>query len=398
MASLVLDRSFGLSQGFDTYEGVEPPKDRAAPKIEELRAPQVLARAKAWLAARDRERPFFTWVHLFDAHDPYEPPKELAEAYKSAYLGEIAFMDRALGEFLDALRADGTLEQTLVVIVGDHGEGLRQHQETTHGWFCYESTVRVPMLVRFPDGWRKGERSAEIASVVDVFPTALSALGLDVPRDLDGTSLDHALVPEGRGVYFECFNGAENFGWSPLVGWADAKAKYIHSSVPELYDVLPDAREVRNVAGERPQDVARMLDQIRRVRARAVRIGGRGVVGGPRRGGGRAVGRARRALSGEPDRTLAVGLGPDPPAAPGRGATAVRVHREGAQPDRQRVEQSRLVPRAGRRQGRRTRRLRARPRARPAAPLGQGQPRARRGKMSAQAEDRANERALDSVA
>lgn len=268
VASLVLDRSFGLSQGFDTYEGVEPPKDRAAPKIEELRAPQVLARAKAWLAARDRERPFFAWVHLFDAHDPYDPPKELAEAHKSAYLGEIAFMDRALGEFLDALRADGTLERTLVVIVGDHGEGLRQHQETTHGWFCYESTVRVPMLVRFPDGWRKGVRSAEVASVVDVFPTALSALGLDVPRDLDGTSLDHALVPEGRGVYFECFNGAENFGWSPLVGWADAKAKYIHSSVPELYDVLPDAREVRNVAGERPQDVARMLDQIRRVRSR----------------------------------------------------------------------------------------------------------------------------------
>ena len=267
VASLVLDRSFGLSQGFDTYEGVEAPKDRAAPKIEELRAPQVLARANAWLAARDHERPFLLWAHLFDAHDPYDPPQEFSAAHKSAYLGEIAFMDRALGEFLDTLRTDGTLADTLVVIVGDHGEGLRQHQEATHGWFCYESTIRVPMLVRFPDGWRRGERSIEVASVVDVFPTALSALGIVVPRDLDGTNLDHALVPADRGVYFECFNGAENFGWSPLVGWADARTKYIHSSVPELYDVLPDAREIHNLAAGRPEVAARMLDQIRRVRS-----------------------------------------------------------------------------------------------------------------------------------
>lgn len=268
VASIVLDPSFGLAQGFDTYAGVEPPTDRAALRIEELRAPQVTARAKAWLDARERTRPFFAWIHLFDAHDPYEPPEELAASARSAYLGEVAFMDRELGRLFDALRADGTLDSTLVIVVGDHGEGLRQHSETTHGWFCYDSTVRVPMLVRFPDGWRKGERSDEPVSVVDVFPTALSALGLEPPRDIDGANLDHARVALDRGVYFECFNGAENFGWSPLVGWAQGQLKYIHSSAPELYDLASDRQEQQNIAAERSVDAARMLDAIRRLRAR----------------------------------------------------------------------------------------------------------------------------------
>ncbi len=267
VASIVLDPSFGLAQGFDTYSGVEPPKDRTAPRIGELRAPEVVARARAWLDARDRSRPFFAWIHLFDAHDPYEPPEELAASTRSAYLGEVAFMDRELGRLFDALRADGTLDKTLVIVVGDHGEGLRQHSETTHGWFCYDSTVRVPMLVRFPDGWRRGESSAEPVSVVDVFPTALSALGLQPPRDIDGVNLDHALVPLQRGVYFECFNGAENFGWSPLVGWVEGKLKYIHSSAPELYDLAADRNEQHNLAAERAVDAARMLAAIRRVRA-----------------------------------------------------------------------------------------------------------------------------------
>jgi choline-sulfatase len=266
VASIVLDRSFGLAQGFDTYVGVEPPQDKAAPRIAELKASEVLGRARAWLDARDRSHPFLAWVHLFDAHDPYEPPPEFS-GMRSAYLGEVAYMDRELGKLFEALRADGTLERTLVIVLGDHGEGLNQHSEVTHGWFCYDSTVRVPMLVRFPDGWRKGERSKESVSVVDVFPTALSALGLEAPRDIDGANLDHALVPDARGVYFECFNGAENFGWSPLVGWADARAKYIHSSAPELFDLEQDRQEQRNVLAERSADAARMLAEIRRVRS-----------------------------------------------------------------------------------------------------------------------------------
>ncbi len=226
----------------------------------------MLGRARASLDGRDRSRPFLAWVHLFDAHDPHEPPPEFPDMC-SAYSGEVAYMDRELGKLFEVLRADGTLERTLVIVLGDHGEGLNEHSEVTHGWFCYGSTVRVPMLVRFPDGRRKGERSKESVSVVDVFPSALSALGLEPPRDIDGASLDHALLPESRGVYFECFNGAENFGWSPLVGWADVRAKYIHSSAPELFDLERDRQEQRKVLAERSADAARMLAEIRRVRS-----------------------------------------------------------------------------------------------------------------------------------
>jgi arylsulfatase A-like enzyme len=267
VASIVLDRSFGLAQGFETYRDVEPATDKNAPKIAELRAEDVLSRARAWLDARDRERPFLAWIHLFDAHDPYEPPAEFA-SMRSAYLGEVAYMDRELGRLFDALRADGTLDRTLVIVLGDHGEGLKEHSEATHGWFCYDSTVRVPMFARFPDGWRRGERSKECVSVVDIFPTALTALGIAPPREVDGTNLDHARVTEGRGVYFECFNGAENFGWSPLVGWADSELKYIHSSAPELFELSKDKQEQRNVAAERGTDAARMLAAIRDVRTR----------------------------------------------------------------------------------------------------------------------------------
>jgi hypothetical protein len=187
---------------------------------------------------------------------------------KSSYLGEVALMDQALAELFAEIRADGTLERTLVIVLADHGESLGQKGELSHGWYCYDGTMLVPMFIRYPDLWRAGERTDEVVSVVDVFPTALSALGIAAPPALDGVDLYRTSAPPGRGVYFECFNGFLCFGWSPIVGWADATTKYIHSSEPELYDLASDRQERKNLAPQRPADVAQRVEAIRAVRSR----------------------------------------------------------------------------------------------------------------------------------
>ncbi len=267
VASIVLDESFELDQGFETYEGA--PRESSGPGgLRGLPAPEIVARATRWLDARDRDRPFFTWMHFYDAHTPWNPPPELAERMRSQYLGEVAFIDQSLGPLFDHLRADGTLAETLVIVVGDHGESFNAHGEPTHGWYCYDGTLRVPFILRYPDGFRAGTKSDELVSVVDVYPTALAALGLAPPPDLDGVDLYRAEVPAERGVYFESYNGWLSFGWSPIVGWCDARGKYIHSSSPEFFDVIGDKQENKNVIAERGADVERALRSLRGIQAR----------------------------------------------------------------------------------------------------------------------------------
>jgi tetratricopeptide (TPR) repeat protein len=174
-------------------------------------------------------------------------------------------MDRAIGRILDALRAQGLADETLVLAVADHGEAHEEHGEGTHGMLVYEPTLRVPLIVRDPSGWGAGERSDEAASVVDVYPTLAEALGLPVPAGAGGVSLFRRRVPEGRGVYFESLQGMLGYGLSPLVGWADAEGKYLHSSRPELYDVARDPKEEQDLIAERAALAARDAAKIRAV-------------------------------------------------------------------------------------------------------------------------------------
>jgi tetratricopeptide (TPR) repeat protein len=145
------------------------------------------------------------------------------------------------------------------MIVADHGEGLWRHQEATHATLVYDTTLRVPMLLRLPAAERAGERSSALVSVVDVFPTLLAGMQLDVPigdiGDIDGRDLRAPLAPD-RGLYFESFYGYLNYGWSPLSGWVDSSGKYIHSASPEFYEPASDAAEEINLyAPEDPRSV-----------------------------------------------------------------------------------------------------------------------------------------------
>ena len=261
VASSVLDRAFALDQGFDVYG--EP--ERGTPALD---ATAMARQARWWLGRRDRSRPFLLWLHLYDPHVPYAPPASYLERASDAYRGEVAYVDATLGELISELEADGTLASTLLVVVGDHGESLGQHGEPTHGALCYDSTLRVPFLVRHPDGWRAGESSQETVSVVDVFPTLVEALELGEPGDIDGLSLYRRMVPPERGVYFESYSGWLNYGWSPLAGWADQRLKYLHSSSPELYDPAADPQEKHDLLGRLPGEPERYRAAIAALAAR----------------------------------------------------------------------------------------------------------------------------------
>ena len=262
LSSAVLDSEFGLAQGFATYDAPADLDAQGTSASPSRRAHDTTARALGWLANRDRSRGFFLWVHLWDPHLPHEAPPRFRR--RTPYLSEVASADDAVGILLEGLRADGALDETLIVVVGDHGEGLGEHGEDTHGAFCYDTTLRVPLLVRHPDGSGAGTRIEGTVSVADVHPTVIRALGLHQAEEVDGHPLTDAFE-EGGGAYFETYYGYFAYGWSHLSGWVDDEGKYIHGPKPVFFDLPRDAGETVDRAAERGAALDRYRAAIARV-------------------------------------------------------------------------------------------------------------------------------------
>jgi arylsulfatase A-like enzyme len=270
VSAKVLDRVFGLDQGFEVYS--QPAREKSTldhPTFATRSGRETAREAATWLANLPAERAYFAWVHLFDAHQPWPTDAAaLARSGGNPYLAGVAAADDAVADLIAALRASGRLADTVVIVVGDHGESLGQHGEATHGHMVFDSTLRVPLLVRAPNGERAGERSREIVSVADIHPTACAALGLDAGADLDGESLWRRRVSPERGVYFESYYGYLHFGLAPLAGWVDAGGKYVHSSRSEFYAPHEAPAEERNLLEERAGDVERYRRALEQVAAR----------------------------------------------------------------------------------------------------------------------------------
>jgi tetratricopeptide (TPR) repeat protein len=263
-----LTKRFGLTAGFDVYDD-QIPEMRAdiTFTMPERRADAVVSRAVEWIGAR-RGR-FFAWVHVFDPHLPYTPPEEYARRYASQpYDGEVAWTDHALGPLFDRL---STLPRpTLVIVTSDHGEGLGDHGEMTHGMFAYESTLRVPLIVaRVEPGG--GERLGGLVvdtpvRHVDVAPTVLEAVGAASDETLSGSSL-MAIIRDGEGddrsTYFESMTYNLVRGWAPLRGVLTGRMKYIDLPIAELYDLSMDAMEERNLARDQPDRTRLMITTLR---------------------------------------------------------------------------------------------------------------------------------------
>lgn len=272
VGSLILDpvagTAPGFDRGFDVYDAGfrlrRPAEDRY--RTVERRGDEVVARALRWLNARttpasprltgptNPTRPFFLWVHLFDAHDPYDPPAALKTRYASApYDGEIAAVDRQAGRLLQAVTSD-----TLVIVAGDHGEALGDHGEDTHGVFLYDATLQVPLIVRFPDRRGAGARVTSRVRLADIAPTVVEAAGLSasamqgesllplLPSARDISSGSGRTTPD-RAVYAETDYPRQAFGWSDLLSWRSDQFLFVRAPRRELYDERTDARATKNL-------------------------------------------------------------------------------------------------------------------------------------------------------
>jgi len=254
----VTSHHWGFAQGFDAYfdeMGSSREEESNRWRVERP-APEVINDAVGWFTEeRQKGKPFFTWLHLFDVHHPYEPPEPFKSTFEGRpYLGEVAWTDSQVQEFLTQIDALGELENTWIFILSDHGEGRGSHGEMLHGSLLYNSTTRIPFIVIPPKRNGTGKRIRFPVSIVDVFPTVLQLAGLDVPDGLDGTDLTPWLKPEaveelsGREVYVESLYAYRHYGWAPQKALVTDDYKLIDSTTPELY-AARDFPERNNLAG-----------------------------------------------------------------------------------------------------------------------------------------------------
>ena len=242
-SSYPVARETGLAQGFEVYRDLFSETKTPLPADSERKADEVTRLGVEWLEQQGKDRAFL-WLHYFDPHAPYAPPFPYsAEFREHPYDGEIAYMDQALGKLFAELKRIGRWDDAVVLIAGDHGEGLYDHGEIAHADLVYQSTIHVPLLIKAPG--TRARRVTEPVSLVDVAPTLLELAGLEVPS-MAGRSLVPQLggkPGEMRSLYFESIADSLLYGWSPLEGVRRGPWKFVRSSAPELYDVGTDPAE-----------------------------------------------------------------------------------------------------------------------------------------------------------
>jgi arylsulfatase A-like enzyme len=249
VGSKAVGRQFGLQQGFDTYDDqmLSLGEEGKLPGVfPERRAAVTTDQALTWLEKQGRQR-FFMWVHYYDPHEPYDPPEPYRTAYpRDPYSGEIAYTDSQVGRLLNFLNQSKKLQQTIVVVMGDHGEGLDDHGEAAHGIFIYDDTLHVPLLIAGP-GVPAGKVIGEQVRSIDLLPTLAELLGLPANPSAQGLSLVPLIqggkLPAGAGssyAYVETLYPKTYMNWSELRGMRTDRWKFVLAPRPELYDLQHD--------------------------------------------------------------------------------------------------------------------------------------------------------------
>jgi arylsulfatase A-like enzyme/Flp pilus assembly protein TadD len=286
IGAVVLGAKFGIGQGFDTYPGLDSVEGTAADLDGERRAEEVVAEAGGWMRRQTGRR--FTWVHLYDPHDPYDPPEPFASRHvEHPYDGEVAYTDAMVGRLLETLQASGRAGNTLIVLTSDHGESFGEHGEQGHSFFVYDSTVRVPLIFWAPPAIPAGVVVEGAASVVDIAPTVASLLGVPLAAPAGGAERSRgsatggvapgggsapddgndvirsegvdlslrfaAPAAPGTAAYAESLIPYLDFGWSELRALVEGGYKYIEAPEPELYDLSADPGETTNLVDADPE-------------------------------------------------------------------------------------------------------------------------------------------------
>jgi arylsulfatase A-like enzyme len=283
VGSLILDpldgTAPGFDRGFEIYDAGFHLRRHGMDRYQsvERRASEVVSHVLAWLSQLPNG-PFFLWVHLYDAHDPYDPPPPFKARFASQpYDGEIAYADSAVGKLLAEIRKHGLYDETLIAVMADHGESLGAHGENTHGIFLYDETLHVPLLFKLPASHAAGGRVDARVRLVDVAPTILQEAGLPVPNEMQGKSLSAMMKPaasshgaaaaeEERSAYAETDYPYRAFGWSSLRALRSGKYLYIRAPERELYNQAIDPEAAHNLAGGAKavaDTIASQLDEFR---------------------------------------------------------------------------------------------------------------------------------------
>ncbi|OGD22457.1 MAG: hypothetical protein A2W03_02515 [Candidatus Aminicenantes bacterium RBG_16_63_16] len=254
VGAYVLDSKWGLAQGFDYYHDKFDLGKFEKISLDSVQRPanEVVDEATKWLEAHKAGK-FFTWVHLYDPHTPYQPPEPYKTKYtKNPYVGEIAFADSQLARLWSWLEAAGLADTSILVFAGDHGESLGEHRESTHGFFVYQEAIHVPLIFVTPFSRLRGVSPTAVVSLIDVMPTVLEMIGLTRPPEVQGRSLVPLFFHPGRRgsrfAYAETYYPRYHFGWSELRSLQDGRHKLIIAPDPELYDLAADAAEANNLA------------------------------------------------------------------------------------------------------------------------------------------------------
>ena len=256
LGSAVLDSRFGLNRGFDFYYDHFDFNRLLESNLDDMERPGnvVADNALDWLN-KNYQKKFFLWMHLYDPHFPYRPPEPFSTEYKDhLYDGEIAFADVQVGRLIDFLKKKGLLQNTLIVLTGDHGESLGEHGELTHGFFIYNATLHVPVIIHLP-GQAAAKTVSDDINLVDLMPTVLSVLKLEVPSTVQGRNLLPIIDGKDKAapasLYAETFLPRLHFNWSELRGVETEKYHFISAPKPELYDLSKDPGETENLYSQR---------------------------------------------------------------------------------------------------------------------------------------------------
>jgi len=270
VSSVVLSSQSGLDRGFDLYSDDFEGGDDDARFLNTVQksGDKTLEEASAWLSDQRASGRLFSWIHLYDPHDPYEPPEPYRSRYADRlYDGEVAWTDELIGRLDDTLRELELSEDTLLVITSDHGESLGEHGEPGHGFFIYDATLKVPLIFRGP-GVEPGTRLLHTVRSVDLPRTILELVGVQPDDGLaaSGRSVAAALggevEPAEAPTYAESLVPLIHFGWSDLRSVREGGWKYIEAPSPELYNIDDDPDEQENLVSTRAATAARMRDQL----------------------------------------------------------------------------------------------------------------------------------------
>ena len=250
VSSFVLRDATGIASGFEFYQDeIEVTASLGLQGIQRT-GDETLDALRSWIRTSSRE-PFFLFFHIYEPHTPYDPPEPFASLYDDGYDGEVASADAIVGEFLSELRSLDAYDESLVILLSDHGEGLGEHGEDEHGLLLYRTTLQVPLIVKLPGSYRAGESVSHPVQLIDIYPTVLSLLGLDVEESLPGSSLFSIdEMPLDRPIYSETFFPRLHYGWSDLASLIVGSHHYIDSPDPELFDLVEDPGELENLVPE----------------------------------------------------------------------------------------------------------------------------------------------------